>query len=268
MPRTVLVTGASSGIGRAVALALAHRGWTVHAGVRRPTEIAPGVRPFTLDVTDPEHVAAAGRLELDALVNNAGIAVTGPLEFMPLDELRRQLEVNTVAQLAVTQACLPALRRSRGRIVNVSSIAGRAVLPLYGPYAASKFALEALSDALRRELRGSGVDVVVIEPGAIATPIWDRSIAVADALWAAMPPQAHERYGTLVDTVRGEAAKQATTGLPTEQAAEVIVTALAARRPRSRILLGRDAKLQAALARVLPARAMDALVFAALRRRR
>src|SRR3954471_419193 len=201
MPRTVLVTGASSGIGRATALELARRGATVLAGVRDPADgeaLGPSVIPLRLDVTDAGHVAAAGeeaaRRGLDALVNNAGIAVTGPLEYLPLDELRRQLEVNAVAQLAVTQACLPALRASRGRIVNMSSISGRMALPLYGPYAASKYALEALSDSLRLELRGTGVDVVLIEPGAIRTPIWERGIRAADALWDALPPVARERY--------------------------------------------------------------------------
>src|SRR4051812_41915524 len=208
----VLVTGASSGIGRATAELLGARGHRVLAGVRGESDLR--VPTVQLDVTDAGQVDALRALELGGLVNNAGIAVTGPLEFMPLDELRRQLEVNTVAQLAVTQACLPALRRTRGRIVNVSSIAGRVALPLYGPYAASKFALEALSDALRRELRGSGVDVALVEPGAIATPIWERSLAVADALWAATPEVAHERYGTLVATLRAEAVKQGREGLP------------------------------------------------------
>src|SRR3954466_15062882 len=256
----ILVTGASSGIGRATAELLAARGHRIYAGVRGETDLRlPTVQ---LDVTDAEQVDALRALELDGLVNNAGIAVTGPLEFMPLDELRRQLEVNTVAQLAVTQACLPAPRRSRGRIVNVSSIAGRVALPLYGPYAASKFALEALSDALRRELDGA-VSVSVVEPGAIATPIWERSLAVADALWAQMP---HEHYGTLVDKIRAEAVRQAEQGLPAQTAAETIVTALTARRPRSRYVVGRDANVQAVLACVLPARGLDAILRAAIRR--
>jgi NAD(P)-dependent dehydrogenase (short-subunit alcohol dehydrogenase family) len=153
MTRTVLVTGASSGIGRAAALALSQRGFTVYAGARGPLDYE-GVTRVELDVTNPDHVEALRELPIDGLVNNAGIAVIGPLEYLPLDELRRQFEVNTIGQLAVTQACLPALRQARGRIVNVSSIAGRVALPLYGPYSASKFALEAVNDTLRRELRG------------------------------------------------------------------------------------------------------------------
>jgi NAD(P)-dependent dehydrogenase (short-subunit alcohol dehydrogenase family) len=273
--RTVLVTGASTGIGRTTALALAGLGATVLAGVRDPAAgeaLGPSVQPLRLDVTEAGDVAAAGaeverRGGLHGLVNNAGIAVIGPLEYLPVGELRRQLEVNVVAQLAVTQACLPALRRARGRIVNVSSIGGRVALPLYGPYSASKFALEALSDSLRRELRGSGVQVGVVEPGAIATPIWGRGIDAADALWNAMPPIAHERYGELVGTLRGEAVKQGEEGGPPEAVARVIAAALTARRPRPRYVVGRDAKVQAALARVLPDRAFDALLAIALRSR-
>ena len=226
----VLVTGASTGIGRATALLLAERGMTVYAGMRNPADgeaLGPPSARSSSTSRTPTTSRPLRDLELDGLVNNAGIAVSSPLEFLPLDELRRQLEVNTIAQLAVIQACLPALRRARGRIVNLSSISGLVVLPLYGPYAASKFAFEALSDALRRELRGS-VHVSIVEPGAIATPIWERGSATADALFAAMPPDAHERYGELVATMRAEAAKQPVEGLPPEVVANVIATALTA----------------------------------------
>jgi NAD(P)-dependent dehydrogenase (short-subunit alcohol dehydrogenase family) len=255
---TVLVTGASTGIGRATALALT-RSHAVLAGVRRLEDAPPGTTPLLLDVTNAEHVAALREIEqLDALVNNAGIAVTGPLEYLPLDELRRQLEVNAVGQLAVIQAVMEPLRRAHGRIVNVSSIGGRMALPLYGPYAASKYALEALSDSLRREQRD--VQVVLVEPGAIATPIWDRGIAGADALWAAMPAAAHGRYGALVDALRTRGLALGTQGLPPEEAAAVIVEALTARRPRTRYVIGRQARIQSALARLLPDRAVDALL--------
>ncbi len=162
---------------------------------------------------------------------------------------------------------MPARRcgQSRGRIVNISSIAGRVALPLYGPYSASKFALEALSDSLRRELRGSGIHVTLIEPGAIATPIWERGIAAADALWNAMPPVAHERYGPLVATLRGEAEQQGAKGEPPEAVARIVATALTAGTPRTRYVIGRDARIQAGLARVLPGRAMDALLAAVLK---
>src|SRR4051812_22764570 len=230
----VLVTGASSGIGRATAELLGARGHRVLAGVRGESDLR--VPTVQLDVTDAGQVDALRALELGGLVNNAGIAVTGPLEFMPLAELRRQFEVNTVAQLAVTQACLPALRRARGRIVMVSSIAGRAALPIMGPYATSKFALEGMSDSLRRELRGA-VDVILVEPGAIATPIWNRSLTAGEALWAAMPAVAHERYAATVDALRREAAKQAEQGAPPEAVAHTIAAALSAPRPRARYVV-------------------------------
>jgi NAD(P)-dependent dehydrogenase (short-subunit alcohol dehydrogenase family) len=262
---TVLVTGASTGIGRATALTLAASGTSVLAGVRRLQDAPPGTTPVLLDVTDAERVGALREIaQLDGLVNNAGIAVSGPLEYLPLAELRRQLEVNVIGQLAVTQAVLEPLRRARGRIVNVSSIGGRVALPLYGPYSASKFALEALSDSLRRELRGV-VRVIVVEPGAMATPIWDRGIATADALYAEMPPAAHERYGELVRVMRGQAEVLGREGDPPERVAETIVRALTARRPRTRYVVGRDAQIQAALARALPGRALDAVLAAGLR---
>ncbi len=261
---TVLVTGASTGIGRATALALT-RTHTVLAGVRRLEDAPAQTTPVLLDVTNAEHVAALRGIEtLDALVNNAGIAVSGPLEYLPVEQLRHQLEVNVVGQLAVTQAVLEPLRRARGRIVNVSSIAGRVALPLYGPYTTSKFALEALSDSLRREL--DNVKVIVVQPGAMATPIWDRGIATADSLWQAMPPLAHSRYGALVDGMRAQATTLGSDGDPPERVAEVIAKALRARWPRARYVVGRDAKVQAALARVLPDRALDRVLAAGLRR--
>jgi NAD(P)-dependent dehydrogenase (short-subunit alcohol dehydrogenase family) len=259
--RTILVTGASSGIGRATAEFLAANGANVLAGVR-DTTVELGVPTLKLDITDPQDVAKVAEYDVAALVNNAGIAITGPLEFMPPEELRRQLEVNVVAQLAVTQACFPALRRHRGRIVNVSSISGRVALPLYGPYAASKFALEALSDSLRREQ--GDVRVVLVEPGATATSIWARGLAAGDALWQRMPPAAHERYGALVARLRHEAEKQATEGAPPEDVARTIATALTAEHPRTRYVVGTDARIQAILARTLPGRAVDKLLARAL----
>jgi NAD(P)-dependent dehydrogenase (short-subunit alcohol dehydrogenase family) len=262
--RTILVTGASTGIGRTTALFLAANGATVLAGVRDTSvDLGPTVTTIKLDITDDDDVANLRGHDLDGLVNNAGIATTGPLEFMPPEELRHQLEVNVIAQLAVTQACFPALRRNNGRIVNVSSISGRMALPLYGPYAASKYALEAVSDSLRREQQD--VEVVLVEPGAIATPIWARGLAAGDALWQAMPPQAHERYGALVARLRKEAERQGTEGASPETVARTIATAFAADRPRTRYVVGTDARLQALLVTALPGRVVDRLLGRALR---
>jgi short-subunit dehydrogenase len=264
-----LVTGASSGIGEATATQLRSLGFEVIGGVRSEADAErlrdAGLEAAILDVTDAESIAGArekiGEAPLAALVNNAGIAVTGPLEFMPVDELRTQLEVNVIGQVAVTQALLPALRRARGRIVNVSSIGGRVALPLAGPYAASKFALEAISDSLRREVANQGVDVIVVEPGGIKTPIWDKGTAKADEIRDTMPPESAELYGDLIAGLTAEAQKIATdTGLPPAAVAEVIGKALTAKRPRTRYLVGTDAKVRAQAARILPDRALDRLI--------
>jgi NAD(P)-dependent dehydrogenase (short-subunit alcohol dehydrogenase family) len=262
---TVLVTGASTGIGRATALALAPT-HTVLAGVRRLEDAPPGTTAVQLDVTNADHVAKLRDIpQLDALVNNAGIAVTGPLEYLPLDELRRLLETNVIGQLAVIQAVMAQLRGARGRIVNVSSIGGRMALPLYGPYSSSKFAVEALSDALRREQRD--VKVIVIQPGAVATPIWDRGIATADAIWDAVPEEGKRRYGALVTSLRERAKQLGTEGMPPEDAAAVIIHALTTEKPRARYLIGREAKIQATIARLMPDRVADALLARLLNNR-
>jgi NAD(P)-dependent dehydrogenase (short-subunit alcohol dehydrogenase family) len=270
---TVVVTGASTGIGEATARRLASLGFDVRPGVRKPEDAErlreQGLSPLTLDITDQGSIdAARGELgdgPLAGLVNNAGIAVSGPVEFLPVEELRRQLEVNVVGQVAVTQALLPLLRAGRGRIVNISSIGGRVALPLMSPYNASKFALEAISDSLRRELRGFGVEVVVVEPGGVKTPIWDKGNEAADTLLADAPKEATELYGAMVDALRAEARKIAEErGVEPEVVAEVVGRALTARRPKTRYLVGRDAKLRAAIAKRLPDRAMDSLIARAL----
>jgi NAD(P)-dependent dehydrogenase (short-subunit alcohol dehydrogenase family) len=275
MAGKVVVTGASTGIGEATAKHLKGLGFEVLAGVRKPEDAErlreSGVAPLTLDVTDAESIAAAsaeaGDGPLAGLVNNAGIAVSGPIEFVPIDELRRQLEVNLVGQVAVTQAFLPRLREARGRVVNVSSIGGRVALPLMSPYAASKFGLEAVSDSLRREVRHLGVEVIVVEPGGVKTPIWRKGNSAADELLEGAPPDAERLYGDMVTSLRAEADKiDRETGLPPEAIAEVIGEALTARRPRTRYLVGRDAKLRARAAALLPDRAMDALIARTLSR--
>jgi NAD(P)-dependent dehydrogenase (short-subunit alcohol dehydrogenase family) len=271
--RSVLITGASSGIGRVTAERLSAAGWRVVAGARRDEDLRsldalPGVEALRLDVTDESQVAAAAEAvgeSLDGLVNNAGIAVAGPVEALPLEIWRRQFEVNVIGQVAVTQAVLPALLRARGRIVNMSSISGRSATPLLGPYAASKFALEAVNDALRRELRADGIEVIAIQPGGFATPIWRKSLAEADALLGELGADQQRRYGGLIAAVRKQAERAATSGGDPVAVAAAVETALTATRPRTRYVLGREARILAGLARVLPDRALDALVARALR---
>jgi NAD(P)-dependent dehydrogenase (short-subunit alcohol dehydrogenase family) len=279
MDRAVVITGASSGIGRATALHLAADGWRVFAGVRREedgnalAQGSRGIEPVLLDVTDADsvraaadHIAAAvGDGGLQGLVNNAGIAVAGPLELIGLDDFRAQFEVNVVGVVAVTQALLPLVRAGHGRIVNVSSIGGRVALPLAGPYAASKFAVEALSDSLRRELRPWGIEVSVVNPGAVATPIWDKGDAAAEAQLAAIPPEGRALYGDAMDAMRRVAMREGRNGAPPEKIAERIHHALTASRPRTRYLVGASTKARVLAQRVLGDRRFDAVVARAVR---
>jgi NAD(P)-dependent dehydrogenase (short-subunit alcohol dehydrogenase family) len=256
--RTALVTGASSGIGAACAVRLARAGWRVFAGVRRVGDAPTGTEEILLDVTDEDHVrAAAERIEeLHGLVNNAGIAIAIPLEFIPLEELRRQFEVNVVGQVAVTQAFLRHLRRTHGRIVFVGSIAGRSALPFLGPYAASKHALEAIADTLRLELRPLGVDVSLVQPGTIKTPIWAKSAAVADALVGGAPAELTRLYGERIAAFREVALRRGAKGAPAEEVARAVEEALTVERPRTRKLVGVDAKVRAGVEK-LPDRLRD-----------
>ena len=263
MARVVLVTGTSTGIGRAIAIHLARRGFDVLAGVRNPEDAPPGLEPIVLDVTSGADIAAAARRigpTLHALVNNAGIAVNGPLEVVPVEQWRRQFEVNLIGQVAITRALLPALLDARGRIVNISSISGRVAWPLVSPYTASKFALEAVTDALRREVGPHGVHVVSVEPGSVATPVWDKSRAEAERMLAGMPAAARGRYDGLIAGMVHLGERRAREGLPAATVAEVVEQALTARRPRTRYVIGRQAQAQAMLSRLLPDRAFDALI--------
>ena len=268
MPRLALVTGASSGIGRACAIHLAGLGFQVLAGVRDPADAPPGLEPLRLDVTSESDVAAAAERvggELAVLVNNAGIAINGPVEVVPLEQWRRIVEVNLLGQVAVTRALLPAVLRARGRIVNMSSIGGRVASPLFGPYSATKFALEAVSDSLRREVAAHGVHVVSIEPGGIATPIWAKGMEEGRRTMGGMSEEAARRYATLIPAVTRVAERLARDGLPPEAVAEVVGHAVTARRPRARYVIGREAKVRAVAARLLPDRLFDAIIARALR---
>jgi NAD(P)-dependent dehydrogenase (short-subunit alcohol dehydrogenase family) len=258
--RTALVTGASTGIGAACAVRLTSAGWRVFSGVRRAGDAPKSTEEVLLDVTDDEQIRAASERigELDAVVNNAGIAIAMPLEFIPLDELRRQLEVNVIGQVAVTQAFLPQLRRSRGRIVFVGSIAGKSALPFLGAYAASKHALEAIADTLRVELRPFGIDVSIVEPGTIKTPIWTKSAQVADGLVDRARPELGDLYGERIAAFRRVAAERGAKGASADAVAAAVEAALTKDRPHTRKLVGRDAKLRSALER-LPDRTRDSV---------
>ena len=271
----VVVTGASTGIGAACALDCARRGMTVFAGVRdhRAGEAlagksGPSLIPITLDVTDEMSIARSvevvqrvvGEAGLGGLVNNAGIAIGSPLEVIPLSQLRKQFEVNVIGLIAVTQAFLPLLRRGRGRIVNMGSIAGRGTIPLLGPYSASKHALEALTDALRMELQPWGIQVSIIEPGAIATPIWEKSDKVAGDLEASASEEAKALYGEAVIRIREAVAQSAKRAISPDAVVRAVHHALTASCPHTRYLVGADAKVRAWMVKWLPDRIQDRLL--------
>jgi len=275
--KTVLVTGASSGIGRATVRRLDAAGWKVFAGVRKEEDAAAleaesseRLEPLLLDILDPDAIAAAAERigaepgGLDGLVDNAGGAVPGPLEALPIEDFRRQVELNLTAQLAVTQALLPAIRVARGRVVLVSSVGGRVALPFTGAYHAAKFGLEGLGDSLRQELAPWGIKVVLVEPGSIDTPIWTRGEEDADRILAGASPRLHELYGAAIERYREVVRDTAERGIPPEKVAARIEHALAARRPRSRYLIGLDAKVMARARNFLPTPVVDRLVAVAM----
>ncbi len=277
MSPSVLITGASTGIGAACALALDKRGYRVFAGVRRAADgealrqqATPQFTPLLLDVTDAASIAEATRRLRDqpgggalaGLVNNAGIAVAGPLEFVSPERLRQQFEVNVVGVLAITQALLPLLRRGPGRIVNISSVSGRLASPFVGPYCASKFALEALSDSLRVELSPWRIPVSVVEPGVINTPIWQKSLAANASVLDEMPAESRALYGREVAAMQQFA--RTAKGLAPEAVARVVVRALTAARPKTRYVVGLDARVGVLLSR-LPDRLRDWLLLNRLR---
>jgi NAD(P)-dependent dehydrogenase (short-subunit alcohol dehydrogenase family) len=262
---SVLITGAGRGIGRAAVLRMADAGWDVYAGVRRAEDAPEGdrVTPVVLDVTDAEQLAALdGALpeRLDAVVNNAGVVVSGPVEGLDLDDLRRQLDVNVTAQVAVTQAVLPRLRESRGRVLFVSSVSGRVASPLTGAYNASKFAIEGIADALRMELRPWGIAVVLIEPGSVDTDLWRNAQDTASEAEAAMRPEHRELYAEHLAGMRKAITRIQKQAGPVDKVAGAIEQALTADRPRARYLVGPDARVQVAMRAALPTRGLDAVI--------
>jgi NAD(P)-dependent dehydrogenase (short-subunit alcohol dehydrogenase family) len=276
MMRAVLVTGASTGIGRACALRLDGRGWRVFAGVRKPSdgdslraECSGRATTVLLDVTDQASIEATaevlreelGASGLQGLVNNAGISVQGPLEHLRVDELRRQFEVNVTGQIAVTQAMLPLLRTGGGRIVMMSSIAGRTFsVPLIAPYSASKKALEALGEALRYELMPDSIHVALIEPGSIDTPIWSKGDATVVPTLRALPAEGRHRYADMIHQAARIGSQQARRGISPDRVARKVEAALTSPRPRLRYLVGADASLRAHLDPVLPQVLKDLVV--------
>ncbi|MFZ3291022.1 SDR family oxidoreductase, partial [Mycobacterium sp.] len=262
----IVVTGASTGMGAATVKELARKGFHVLAGVRREADAEAlrglgieGIEPYILDITVESDIAAiADRVADDplhrplrALVNNAGVAINAPVETLPMDEWRRQFEVNLFGHIAMTQALLPALLNNSGTVVNISSVGGKFALPTYGAYAGSKFALEAVSDALRREVSDAGIKVVVIEPGAVKTEMAERGIATAQGLEANMTSAQRERYADITAAVAGQARSFNVTGVSAEHAATVIAKAASASHPRTRYTIGRDAAILVRITRVV-----------------
>ncbi|MGP8298374.1 SDR family oxidoreductase [Streptomyces inhibens] len=272
--RAVVITGASSGLGKECALQLEQRGFRVFAGVRkvedgerlRAEASSARLRPVLMDVTDEESIRAAaaevaesvGDQGVWALVNNAGTCVSAPLECVPPERLRQQLDTNVVGAVAVTQAFLPQLRRSRGRIVNISSGLGSVAIPYLGAYAAGQFAKEGMSDALRRELRPFGVSVSVVKPGAIATPIWDKVREAGEEILHKAPEDIAGRYrASFEQFLRMNEQRAQSSNTRPEDFARTVFRALTAARPRTRYCVGTDAWAAATLSRLLPDAVLD-----------
>lgn len=271
----VLITGASTGIGADCARRLDRMGFTVFAGVRNPADgealqakASDRLVPVRLDVTSRTDIEAAvamvsesaGAEGLLGLVNNAGTAVAGPQEYLTEQDWRDAFEVNVFGTAAMTAACLPLLRQAKGRVVNISSLAGKVAMPFFAPYAASKHAMEAMSDALRLELQPWGMHVAVVEPGSIATPIWEKGVGRARGIRAEMPAAAEERYGETMERMLKGAAKLGEKGGPTKDVSRAIIHALTSKRPRTRYVVGRDARIAISATRFMPDRLRDRFV--------
>ncbi len=280
----ILISGASTGIGRALAVALAGGGFQVLAGVRSeragtalvesaPADARARLTPVQLDVTSPESIAAAvamaeqqgGPVGLRALINNAGIVVPGPVEHVSAADWRRQFEVNFFGAIELTRAALPLLRKGVAtygpgapRLLLISSIGGRIAQPLLAPYTSSKFALTALGDSLRLELRRQGIGVTVIEPGAVKTEIWAKGDAAGQEFTPDHPARRH--YSAELEGLIALSRKTAQRGIPADKAAEEIVRAVLAARAPARVLVGQDARIMARIKHWLPTRAFDAML--------
>jgi NAD(P)-dependent dehydrogenase (short-subunit alcohol dehydrogenase family) len=274
--KNVVITGASRGIGRVCALLLDRSGFKVFAGVRRSEDgerlqmkSTGNIVPVVIDVTSEESINNAARdiavivngSGLQGLINNAGIAIAGPLEFIPVDRIREQFEINLFGQISVTQKFLPLIRKGNGRIINMSSKEGIIAMPLVGPYCASKFALEAFSDALRMELKQWNIPVSIIEPGTIATKIIERSITSAEECIREIPQHASELYNTCFDAARKTAEKILKSAIPPDTVAKVVLKALTAKRPKLRYTVGIDAGALSIMSKIVPAWIMDKIIL-------
>ncbi len=255
----VFISGSSSGIGEACALGLDKHGYEVFAGVRNKEDgeslrqrASQRLHPVLVDIANEEQIKAAaetvrqalGDRPLIGLINNAGIFVGGPLEFVPIDRLRRQMEINLIGHISLSQAFLPLLRKSQGRIINVGSIAGIFASLLMGPYCASKFAMEAVSDVMRRELRPWNIKVILLEPGIIATDIWQKAKSHAEQAMAGAPEEMMNLYGPLIKRVQNHAADVEKMAQSPQVVFKAVVHALTARRPKIRYRMGPKARAQ------------------------
>jgi NAD(P)-dependent dehydrogenase (short-subunit alcohol dehydrogenase family) len=271
--RSVLITGASRGIGRAAALRLAKSGWEVYAGVRSPADgdaltaepdAKTRITPVMLDVTDPAQVAALTTAlpdRLDAVVNNAGIVVDGPVESLTPERLRDQFDVNVVGAVAVTNAVLPKLRAAGGgRVVFISSVSGRISTPMTGAYNASKFAVEAIADALRLELRPWGIKVIVVEPNSTDTDLWRGAGDTLETTVAGLEPEHARLYAKHIDGMRSAVKMIQRLAVPVDQVSDTIELALTAPRPKARYPVGLRSKVQLALDAVTPTRINDVVL--------
>jgi short-subunit dehydrogenase len=270
----VLITGASTGIGEATANRLAAKGYKVFAGVRKAADAErlqsqglPELVPVTIDVADSKSIASAyevvseavGNAGLVGLINNAGVSLGGPLEYQSMEEIRQTFAVNVVGLLEVTKVFLPLIRRGHGRVICTGSIGGRTSPPFVAVYGASKAAVQSICHSLRVELRPWGIKVICIEPGAIATPIWEKGLNAFEDQLKAMPPEAHAQYGGLIPKMQEITKREAERGIPAMRVAEVMEEALESSRPKPRYLVGLDAKAMAIVAK-LPDSTRDALV--------
>ncbi len=271
----VVITGTSTGIGAACAVLVADAGYSVFAGVRRTADAdavtrqtSGEVTPMVIDITEADSIATAvetvggivGDRGIAGLVNNAGIVRPGPLEFQPMADLRRQLEVNLFGQIAMTQAFLPLIRTGNGRLVNVGSIGGRLVLPLHGAYSASKFAMEAVTDAFRLELREWGIHVSLVDPGGSASAIFGKTLAAIDDVERDLHARGIHDYEADIISIRALIKKTADEALPPDHVAKKVVSALTAKKPKTRYLAGKDARKIAVIAKTLPDRVKDLAV--------